>query len=79
MPIKRKTTAAKKRTTAKRKPAAKKKTTRGISGIASYVKKIFSAPAVKKVATTIKDLEAKLKAAKKKKAAAVKIARKKLK
>lgn len=74
MPIKRKTTT-KRKTAAKKKPAAKKR----ITGIASYVRSIFSSPGVKKVATTIKSLEAKLKAAKKKKAAAVKIARKKLK
>ena len=66
----------KKKPAAKRKPAAKKKR---ITGIASYVKSVFSSPGVKKVAATIKGLEAKLKAAKKKKAAAVKIARKKMK
>jgi hypothetical protein len=65
----------KKKPAAKRKPAAKKRT----GGIASYVRSIFSSPGVKKVASTIKSLEAKLKAAKKKKAAAVKIARKKMK
>lgn len=65
----------KKKPVARRKPAAKKR----ITGIASYVKSIFNSPAVKKVATTIKGLESKLKAAKKKKAAAVKIARKKMK
>jgi hypothetical protein len=65
----------KKKPAAKRKPAAKKRT----GGIASYVRNIFSSPGVKKVASTIKSLEAKLKAAKKKKAAAVKIARKKMK
>ena len=67
--------AVKKKPVAKRKPAAKKR----ISGIASYVRSVFSSPGVKKVAATIKGLEAKLKAAKKKKAAAVKIARKKMK
>jgi len=66
----------KKKPAAKRKPAAKKKR---ITGIASYVRSVFSSPGVKKVAATIKGLEAKLKAAKKKKAAAVKIARKKMK
>lgn len=76
MPIKRKTTAAKRKKTAKCKPAAKKKTT---GGIASYVRKIQNSPGVKSVSNTIKSLESKLKAAKKKKAAAVKIARKKLK
>jgi hypothetical protein len=65
----------KKKPAAKRKPAAKKR----MGGIASYVKSVFSSPGVKKVAATIKGLEAKLKAAKKKKAAAVKIARKKMK
>jgi len=68
MPIKRKAPA-------KRKAAPKSR----ISGIAKYVKSVFSSPGVKKVATTIKSLEAKLKAAKRKKAAAVKVARKKLK
>ena len=48
-----------------------------MGGIASYVKKIFAAPAVKRAASAIKALEIKLKAAKKKKAAAVKTARKK--
>lgn len=63
-----------------KKRAVKKRTTRSkISGIASYVKKVFSSPTVKKAAATVKTLEAKLKAAKKKKAAAVKTARKKLK
>jgi hypothetical protein len=69
MPIKKRATS--KRKTTKRKPK--------ITGIASYVKKVFSSPGVKKVSATIKSLEAKLKAAKKKKAAAVKTARKKLK
>jgi hypothetical protein len=72
MPIKKKVV---KKTAAKKKAPAKKRT----GGIASYVRSIFSSPGVKKVATTIKSLEAKLKAAKKKKAAAVKIARKKMK
>jgi hypothetical protein len=67
----------KKRATSKRKTTAKRKTR--ITGIASYVKKVFSSPGVKKVSATIKSLEAKLKAAKRKKAAAVKTARKKLK
>jgi len=69
MPIKRKTPV-------KRKTAAKKKTAGGIAG---FVRKIQNTPAVKSVAKTIKALESKLKAAKKKKAAAVKVARKKLK
>ena len=67
--------AIKKKPVAKRKPAAQKR----MGGIASYVRSVFNSPGVKKVATTIKGLEAKLKAAKKKKAAAVKIARKKMK
>lgn len=63
-----------------KKRATKKRATRSrVTGIASYVKKIFSSPTVKKAAATIKTLEAKLKAAKKKKAAAVKTARKKIK
>jgi hypothetical protein len=65
MPIKKKTT--KKRTT-----KAKKST------IGSYVRKLMNTPGVKSVSKTFKALEAKLKAAKKKKAAAVKVARKKL-
>lgn len=71
----------KKKAPAKRKVSAKKKTVTKsrITGIAKYVKSIFSAPAVKRAATTIKSLEAKLKAAKKVKAAAVKVARKKMK
>jgi hypothetical protein len=67
----------KKRATTKRKTSSKRKPK--ITGIASYVKKVFSSPGVKKVTSTIKSLEAKLKAAKKKKAAAVKVARQKLK
>ena len=63
----------------KRKAAPKKKRTSRVTGIASYVRKIQAAPAVKSATKTIKSLEAKLKAAKKKKAAAVKIARKKMK
>lgn len=65
----------------KRKPAAKKKTAARkprVGGIASYVKKLFASPAVKKAASAVKALELKLKAAKKKKAAAVKTARKKV-
>jgi hypothetical protein len=63
----------------KRKTAIKKKSTSRVGGIAGYVKKIQASPGVRAAATTIKKLEASLKAAKKKKAAAVKIARKKLK
>lgn len=63
----------------KRKAATKKKTTSRVGGIAGYVRKIQASPGVKAASTTIKKLEASLKAAKKKKAAAVKIARKKLK
>lgn len=66
----------KKKAPARRKVAAKKKTTGGIAG---FVRKIQNSPGVKSVAKTIKALETKLKAAKKKKAAAVKVARKKLK
>jgi hypothetical protein len=68
--------AIKRKPTAKRKVAAKKKTTGGIAG---FVRKIQNTPAVKSVTKTIKALETKIKAAKKKKAAAVKVARKKLK
>jgi hypothetical protein len=65
MPIKKKTT--------KRKTTKAKKST-----IGSYVRKLMNTPGVKSVSKTVKSLEAKLKAAKKKKAAAVKVARKKL-
>jgi hypothetical protein len=59
----------------KRKATAKKKST----GIASYVRKIQNSPAVKSADKKVKDLERKLKAAKKAKAVKVKAARKKLK
>lgn len=74
MPVKKRKAAPKKRTS-----RVTKKSTSRVGGIASYVRKIQSTPAVKSAANTIKALEAKLKAAKKKKAAAVKVARKKLK
>jgi hypothetical protein len=64
-PVKRKTT--------KRKPA------KSSGGIASFVRKVQNAPAVKSKTRKISDLEKKLKAAKKEKAAAVKIATKRLK
>lgn len=64
-------------------PIKKRKTTKRKKSIAStiggYVKKLMRTPAVKRAADTIKTLEKKLAAAKKKKAVAVKIARKKLK
>ena len=64
-------------------PVKKKKTVRRKKGIrttiAGYVRKLMNAAPVKRAAKTVKDLEKKLMAAKKKKAAAVKIARKKLK
>lgn len=69
MPVKKKTA----------KKATKKKTVKKSTGIASYVRKIQNSPGVKKVTSTIKAIEKKLAEAKKKKAAAVKIARKKLK
>lgn len=59
----------------KRKTTAKKKST----GIASYTRKIQNQPLVKTATKIIKDLERKLKAAKKLKATRVKAARKKLK
>jgi hypothetical protein len=62
-----------------KKKTTKKKVVKKSTGIASYTRKIQNAPAVKRVATTIKTLEAKLKAAKKKKAIAVKQTRNKLK
>ena len=67
--------------TAKRKPAAKKKSTarKSTGGIAAYTRKIQSSPGVKRATASIKSLEAKLKAAKKAKAEAVKVARKKMK
>jgi hypothetical protein len=74
MPIKRRKAAPKKRTS-----SVKKKSTSRVTGIAAYVRKIQSSLGVKRATATIKSLEAKLKAAKKKKAAAVKVARKKLK
>jgi hypothetical protein len=61
----------------KRKVTKKKKSIG--SSIGSYVRKLMSAPVVKRASLTIKELEKKLLAAKKKKAAAVKITRKKLK
>lgn len=64
MPIKRKT--------------AKRKTKKKGSTIASYVRKLNNSPGVKRAGKTVKELERKLAAAKKKKAAAVKVARKKL-
>jgi hypothetical protein len=57
----------------------KKKAVKKTSSIATYVRKVQNSPTVKKVSKTILDLEKKLVAAKKKKAAAVKIVRKKLK
>jgi hypothetical protein len=62
-----------------KKKTTKKKVVKKSTGIASYVKKIQKAPSVKRVADTIKAIEKKLAEAKKKKAAAVKIVRKKLK
>jgi hypothetical protein len=61
----------------KKKVTKRKKT--GTSSIGSYVRKVMNAAPVKRASKTIKDLEKKLTAAKKKKAAAVKIVRKKLK
>ena len=63
----------------KKRKTTKRKTNRKKSTIGSYVKKVMSAAPVKRAAKTVKDLEKKLMAAKKKKAAAVKIARKKIK
>ena len=74
---------AKKKPVKKRTPA-KKKTTRKSSvgsapgaGLKKYNRAIESAPAVKREAIRIKKLETDLKAAKKKKAAAKKVAQKK--
>lgn len=71
MPTKKKPT---KRKAAKRKPAKKSS-----GGIASFVRKVQNAPAVKSKTRKISDLEKKLKAAKKEKAAAVKLVTKRLK
>jgi hypothetical protein len=71
--------AVKKKTTTKKKPAKKSTAKRITGGIASYVRKIQNSVGVKKVTNTIKEIEKKLALAKKKKAAAVKLARKKLK
>ena len=62
-----------------KKKVTKKKAVKKTSSIATYVRKVQNSPTVKKVSKTISDLEKKLVAAKKKKAAAVKIVRKKLK
>ena len=66
--------ATKRKSTAKRKPASRKS-----GGIAAYVRKVQNSPAVKSATKKIKDLESKLKAAKKDKAAKVKAAQKRLK
>jgi hypothetical protein len=63
---------------AKKKPT-KKKVVKKSTGIASYVRKVQNAPAVKRIAKTIKAMELKLKQAKRKKAAEVKKVRTKLK
>jgi hypothetical protein len=71
MPIKKKPT---------KKPAAKKRTTKPrVSGIAAYTRKIQNSVKVKSATNKIKELEKKILAAKKIKAAAVKEARKKMK
>ena len=75
-----KTIAAARTRLKKKKMATKKKTTaRKSTGIASYTRKIQSSPGVKAADKKVKDLERKLKAAKKLKATKVKAARKKLK
>lgn len=63
-------------------PVKKRKTVKKrsvLSTIGSYVKKVMRTPAVKRAADSVKALEKKLTAAKKKKAMAVKKARKSLK
>jgi len=62
-----------------KKKTTKKKVVKKSTGIASYVRKVQNAPAVKRIAKTIKAMEIKLKQAKKKKAAEVKKVRTKLK
>jgi len=64
---------------AKKKATKKKVVKKASTGIASYVRKVQKSPAVKKVTDAIKLIEKKLAEAKKKKAIAVKIVRKKLK
>ena len=63
----------------KKKATKKKVVKKSTTGIASYTRKVQNSPAVKRIAKAIKTMEAKLKAAKKKKAVAVKSVRKKLK
>jgi hypothetical protein len=63
----------------KKKATKKKVVKKSTTGIASYTRKVQNAPVVKRIAKAIKVMEAKLKAAKKKKAVAVKSVRKKLK
>lgn len=63
----------------KKKVVKRKTTARKSTGIASYTRKIQNQPLVKTATKIIKDLERKLKAAKKVKATRVKAARKKLK
>jgi len=55
-----------------KKKQPKKKVVKKSTGIASYVRKVQNAPAVKRIAKTIKAMEMKLKQAKRKKAAEVK-------
>jgi len=62
-----------------KKKTTKKKVVKKSTGIASYVRKVQNAPAVKRIAKTIKAMEMKLKQAKRKKAAEVKKVRTKLK
>jgi len=62
-----------------KKKTTKKKVVKKSTGIASYVRKVQNAPAVKRIAKTIKAMEIKLKQAKKKKAAEVKKVRTRLK
>jgi len=62
-----------------KKKTTKKKVVKKSTGIASYVRKVQNAPAVKRNAKTIKAMEMKLKQAKRKKAAEVKKVRTKLK
>lgn len=69
----------KKKMAVKKKVVKRKTTARKSTGIASYTRKIQNSPAVKSADKKVKDLERKLKAAKKLKATKVKAARKKLK
>jgi hypothetical protein len=62
----------------KKKPATKKPVKKKISGIVAYNRAVNNSPKVKAISKKIDDLDKKLKALKKLKAAAVKVARKQI-